>query len=140
MILHTCVPMTFYWEGRHQKYLSTISVIETRYVEDFLSFIESIVECFWKKWTHCYFPSLLVEQKWHYTRRNVSIGDIVIIYDKDLARSEWKLGRVCEVIEGSDKVIRRIKIQYRNKGCNQFTSITRSIQRVIVILPIGEQL
>ena len=105
-----------------------------------IAFIESLVNSFWKKWTRCYFPFLLVEQKWHYTRRNVRVGDIVIIHDEDLARSDWKLGKMSDVIAGTDGVIRRLEIQYKSKGCNQFTSVTRSVQRVVVILPIEEQL
>ena len=102
-------------------------------------FIESLVNSFWKKWTHCYFPSLLVEQKWHHARRNVAIGDVVIIHDKDLSRGEWKLAKVADVVPGNDGIVRRLKIHYKSKGSNQFTIVTRSVQRVIVILPVEEQ-
>ena len=82
---------------------------------------------------------MIIEQKWHHNRRNVAIGDIVIIHDKDLDRSEWKLGRVVDVIPGKDDIVRRLLIKYKIKGSNEFLNVTRSVQRVIVILPIEEQ-
>ena len=102
-------------------------------------FIEALVDSFWRKWTSCYFPSLLIEQKWHHAKRNVRVGDLVVIHDKDLKRSEWKLGRIVEAIPGKDGIVRRIEIEYKNKESVQFVRITRSVQRVIVILPVEEQ-
>ena len=86
-------------------------------------FIDSLVDSFWRKWTNSYFPSLLIEQKWHHTRRNVAKGDVVIIHDKDLSRGEWRLGRVVDTIAGKDGIVRRIEIQYKNKDSKKFTNI-----------------
>ena len=46
-------------------------------------FLENIVNSFWKKWTSSYFPSLLIEQKWHHARRNVSKGELSSLVGKD---------------------------------------------------------
>ena len=102
-------------------------------------FIQSIIDSYWKKWTLCYFPNLIIQQKWHHKRRNIQEGDIVIIADKNLNRGEWKLGRVTEVVPGIDGYVRRISIQYKNKGSSIFTTIERAVQRIVVILPKEEQ-
>ena len=61
------------------------------------------------------------------------------MHDKDLKRNEWKLGRVVDVVAGTDGSVCRIEIQYKNKDSKNYFNVTRSVQRVIVILPIDEQ-
>ena len=56
-------------------------------------FIQEIVDIYWKKWSLCYFPSLVIQQKCHHEKRNVKIGDIMIS-DKNLNKGKWKLGCV----------------------------------------------
>ena len=66
-------------------------------------------------------------------------GDIVIIQDKDAPRGSWKLGRVVKAFKGIDNKVREIEIQYRNDGHRDFTTIQRSVQKVIVILPANNR-
>jgi len=58
------------------------------------AFVQRVVDSFWKKWNEDFFPSLIVQQKWHTARRNVKVGDVVIIQDTNQIRGKWKLGRV----------------------------------------------
>ena len=102
-------------------------------------FVQSIIDHYWKKWTLCYFPNMIIQHKWHHKVRNVNVGDIVIIADRNLNRGEWKLGRVSDVVRGVDGCVRRVMLQYKNKGSNAFTTIERAVQRIVVILPVEEQ-
>ena len=68
----------------------------------------------------CYFPNLIIQQNWHHKRRNVQVGDIVIIADQHLnteggGGGGWKLRRVSEVVPGEDGYVRRVAIQYKTK-------------------------
>ena len=121
-------------EGEMSRYKGPIHNIAKQF-----HFIQNLVDLYWKKWTLCYFPSLIIQQKWHHEKRNVMVGDVVIIADKCLSRGEWKLGRVTAVVPGIDNKVRRVSLQYKNKGSNVFTVIERPVQRIVVILPIDEQ-
>ena len=79
-----------------------------------------------------------MQQKWHHNKRNIEVGNVVVIQDKNVPRGIWKLGRVSKTVKGDDKV-RRIKIQYKNKGHREFTTVQRSKQSVIVILPVNAE-
>ena len=94
---------------------------------------------FWKKWTLVYFPSLVMQHKWHHEKRNLQIGDIVIIADKNSPRGQWKLGKINNGQAGIDGKVRRVSIQYKNKNSDIYTEIERPVQKVVVILPISEQ-
>ncbi|KAL1276830.1 hypothetical protein QQF64_036453 [Cirrhinus molitorella] len=54
-------------------------------------------------------------QRWHAPRRNVKIGDIVIVKEEDLPRNEWRLGRVVDVCADGDGLVRKAKIQIGNR-------------------------
>jgi hypothetical protein len=53
---------------------------------------------------------LQIRQKWVHRERNIKIDDIVLIKDENLPRCKWHLARVCEVLNGSDNLVRRVKL------------------------------
>ena len=44
-----------------------------------LEFIKNIVANFWRRWQRDYFPTLVVRQKWHVSKRNVVLGDVILL-------------------------------------------------------------
>ena len=109
-----------------------------------LNFIQAIVDSFWIKMTRSYFPSLIIEQKWHTDSRNVCIGDIVMVQDSNVVRGEWKMARISKVHPSSDGKVRKVTLCYRQlnnsphyKG-GEWTEIERPVQRIVVILPFNE--
>ena len=114
-------------------------------MEQRLSLVQDISDSFWKKMTRNYFPSLLIRQKWHTSRRNLKQGDIVLIQDNDSVRGEWKMGIVSNAVPNSeDGFVRNCIVKYKQKlpgldfkSC--FTSIQRAVQRLVVLLPVDER-
>ena len=107
-----------------------------------------LVEGFWKRWIKEYFPSLLVRSKWHTSKRNVKVGDIVLIQDTTLGKSKWKIGRISNVYPGSDDKVRNVDVEYKNLGEDRcasayfgkgYTTIKRPVQRLIVLLPVDDE-
>ena len=56
----------------------------------------------------------------------------------NLIRGQWKLGKICQVHPGIYGKVRRVSIQYKNKGSDTFITIDRPVQRPVVILPVDE--
>lgn len=54
-------------------------------------FIQQVVDTFWRRWIRDYFPTLIVRQKWHTSRRNLERGDLVLVQDTNIIRGKWKL-------------------------------------------------
>ena len=71
-------------------------------------FIQTLVAAFWRKWNRDFFPSLVVRSKWHVERRNVKIGDVVILRDANALRGSWRLARVINTMPNEDGIVRRI--------------------------------
>ena len=68
-----------------------------------------IANTFWERWRKEYIFQLQQRQKWYRPKRNFKIGDIVLVVDETLPRSQWKLGRITEVFTGSDQNVRKVK-------------------------------
>ena len=110
-----------------------------------MDFIQSVVNFFSKRWRSDYFPTLLVRQKWHVEKRNVRIGDIVLVQDPNPVRGKWKLAQVANVEQGRDGMVKEVKLRY--KLCkpgekyhgDRYKTMNRSLQRLVVLLPIQEQ-
>ena len=111
-------------------------------------FVQNIVTCFWNKWTRDFFPSLIVQQKWHTSQRDVRVGDIVLIQDSNQIRGNWKLGRVTKAYEGKDGKVRKVELQYKNPKPSEsiktyagqgYVTVERPVQRLVVIVPVEEE-
>lgn len=107
-------------------------------------FIQQVVDTFWRRWIRDYFPTLIVRQKWHTSRRNLERGDLVLVQDTNIIRGKWKLAQVTEAKPGKDGKVRDVTVQYKNigpgakyVGCTG-TLVRRSVHRLVVILPIED--
>ena len=98
------------------------------------------------KWQRDYFPSLLIRQKWHIASRNVRVGDIVLVQDSNLVRGAWKLAQVMKAEPGRDGKVRDVDLRYKmikqGKGYDGDVDriMSRSVHRLVVLLPIEEQM
>ena len=70
-----------------------------------------LADVFWQRWTREYLPLLRQRTKWQQPHRNVSRGDLVLVTDKQLPRNEWSTGRVINVIEGQDGLVRTAEVR-----------------------------
>ena len=108
-------------------------------------FINDITHCFWKRWMRDYFHTLVVRQKWHHTKRNLRPGDVVLVADSNALVGVWKLAQVCHALPSSDGLVRDVVLRYKIQKDNTAydgvcdTIITRSVHRLVLILPIEEQ-
>ena len=106
--------------------------------------VQQIIDSFWKRWRRDYFPTLIVRNKWHIQRRNIAVGDIVIVQDTDTMRGKWKIARVSDVYPGNDGCVRNVQLQYKNLSerstphytGSKYTEIRRPVQKVVVLLPV----
>ena len=116
------------------------------YVSDKKRFllVQEVGNIFWRKMTTSYFPSLLVRQKWHTSKRNVKMGDVVLIQDANLVRGEWRMGIVSKAEPSSeDGFVRNCSVKYKkslpgSRFAHSFTTVESSVQRLVVLVPVDE--
>jgi hypothetical protein len=101
--------------------------------------VQKAKEEFWDRWVKEVFPSLLKQQKWFKYKRDTKIGDIVLRKDETAAGQTYKYTRVTKVHVGTDGKVRAADIEYKVPGEAQFRVTTRSIYKLVLIIPIEEQ-
>jgi len=81
--------------------------------------VQYLANEFWQRWKRECLQNLQERQKWTSTRRNLRRGDVVLLEEENLVRGQWKLGRVLEIVSGSDDHVRRVKILLADSTLNR---------------------
>ena len=66
--------------------------------------VRYLSDIFWKRWSKEYLPLLQSRQKWMTIRKNLAVGDIVLVSAENSPRNSWPLVRVVEVFTEKKKV------------------------------------
>ena len=105
--------------------------------------ISHVSSSFWHRWSVLVSPSLVYRQKWHLSSGNVKVGDLVMIADSGRIKGKYKLGIVLTVNASSDGLVRSVSVQYFVKRGNgealTAQQVVRSVQRLVMVLPVEEQ-
>lgn len=91
--------------------------------------IQEMKEQFWKRWSSEYLPTLQKRNKWKDEVGHFKVGKFVIIKDENLPPAQWLMGRISELIYGSDNHVRSVRIK------TQSSELMRPVQK-ICILPV----
>ena len=73
--------------------------------------VQYMVDLFWRRWVREYVPLLQTRNKWCQTRKNLKIGDIVLLVDYNAPRGYWPLAQVINVFPGSDGLVRKVRVR-----------------------------
>ncbi|GBN97643.1 hypothetical protein AVEN_41942-1, partial [Araneus ventricosus] len=76
--------------------------------------ISKLLQQVWKNWKQDYLNNLHFRNKWQFAKNNVSPNDMVILKNSDLPPYKWRLGRVQEIIKGSDGYVRVVIVNVSN--------------------------
>ena len=105
--------------------------------------VSHVASSFWQRWCTYVGPSLVTRQKWHQKSRNILVGDLVMIADANKLKGKYKLGIVIATNIGGDGLVRSATIQYFIRrgvaGTWSAEQVVRSVQRLVLILPVEEQ-
>ena len=58
-----------------------------------------------------YVPSLTERKKWLDNKKDVKIGDIVLIVDNNSPRGKWPVGRIIDLFPGNDGVVCSVRVK-----------------------------
>lgn len=69
---------------------------------------------FWKQWVDEYLPELTRRSKNYPERKELDVGDIVIVCDSSQPRGRWPLGRIVSVTTGPDGRVRTAEVRTKD--------------------------
>ena len=78
--------------------------------------------------------------KWVKPQRNLQVGNIVLLVDDALPRTQWRMGRVIMADPGPDGLVRKVQIKIGNPGHasnrknTELKILERPVQKLILLL------
>ena len=76
---------------------------------------QGLVKHFWQRILKEWLPGLNPTTKWHKEKKNLKVGDIVIVVSPDSPRAHWPLAKVTQVFPGKDGKVRVAQVQLGKK-------------------------
>jgi hypothetical protein len=108
--------------------------------------VQTIVCQFWNVWMKLYFPTLLIRQKWHTEKRNLMVGDICLLKESNVFRSEWRLCEVTETFPDNSGIVRNVQVIVKAKqgGSKDYIPtkpiyVKRHVNNLVVLVPADER-
>ena len=92
--------------------------------------VQFLANEFWSRWKREVLQSLQLRNKWQKPQRNLSVGDIVIVKDDNLARNQWKLGRISECFPSDDGLVRKVKVMMSDSCLDNSGKRTKALNIV----------
>ncbi|XP_041789702.1 uncharacterized protein LOC121604290 [Chelmon rostratus] len=103
--------------------------------------VQYLTEQFWSRWRKEYLANISLRQQWHAPKRNVQVGDVVIVKEDNIPRNEWKLARVVQTSEDDDGLVRKVKIQIgqrdlgkKGERLKQLSFLERPVQKLVILV------
>ena len=81
--------------------------------------VHHILNEFWSRWKKEYLNTLQTRKKWVHARHNLEVGDVVIVRDEGLPRSQWQLGRIDETYPSRDGYVLKVKVAIANANLDK---------------------
>ena len=95
--------------------------------------VQALANQFWTRWSQEYLPSLQHRQKWTVPRRNLQVGDLVLLRDKQVARNYWPMARVNATFPGKDGHVRKVEVKTTDQG--KVKTFLRPTAEIVLLLP-----
>ena len=93
--------------------------------------VQFLANQFWNRWRTEYLLALQERQKWSKSRRNLQIGDIVLLKDECTPRCRWPLARVEQVYPSEDGLVRKVNVR---RGQSTYD---RPVHKLVLLLTPG---
>ena len=104
--------------------------------------VQYLSDSFWKRWYDEYLHALTTRSKWNKIKRNLSVGDLVMLRDKAGPRNQWPIGRVTSVKMSKDNLVRSLEVAVKKQSPNGVSKTylyQRPISEVVFLMAPGKE-
>lgn len=93
--------------------------------------VQVLSEIFWKHWRQDYLQNLQPRRKWRDDRPNLKVGDVILLKDSAVHRTDWPIGVITETYQSSDGKVRKARVRVHKDGQN--VMYTRPISEMVML-------
>ena len=62
-------------------------------------------------WQKMYIQSLMERKQWKRPQKNLEVGDLVLLVEKNQSQGQWITGRVTKTYPGTDNLVRVVDVE-----------------------------
>lgn len=102
--------------------------------------VQYLTNEFWIRWRKEFLNTLQTRGKWTSSKRDMSVGDVVLIKDENLPRNQWRLGRIHECYTDHDGHVRKVKLVIASSSLDKYgkrqdpvTYLERPIHKLVLL-------
>ncbi|VDI06437.1 Hypothetical predicted protein [Mytilus galloprovincialis] len=74
--------------------------------------VQALASVFWSRWRKEYLPLLQQRRKWTEDRRDLIEGDVILLKDKNICRTQWPVGIIVNSFKSSDEHVRKAEVRF----------------------------
>ena len=78
--------------------------------------VQALADAFWRRWRSEYLTTLQPRKKWHSEKRDLQVGDVVLLKDSQVRRTEWPTGLVVKTMPSQDDRVRKVEVKIVKQG------------------------
>ena len=91
-----------------------------------LSYVSTVETTWWKKWVKEVLPTLLPYTRWRKQQKNLSVGDVVMMWYTGNMKDHYRLARIVEVFPDQKGLVRTVRVKYRKKNMKEPKTVCSS--------------
>jgi len=104
-----------------------------------LTFLRDLKREFWRKWHDLVFQGLVHAGKWRTVRRNLRVGDVVLLKKETVTTANYKLGRVYRAVPCSeDGLVCKVVVGYHTHQQAPLRFTERPVIKLVLVVPVEE--
>lgn len=97
--------------------------------------VQALADAFWKRWKTEYLTTLQTQRKWTTEKPNLQVGDVVLMKDSQVKRTEWPVGLVIKAFPSQDHRVRKVEVKVVKNGTPKV--YLRPVSEVVLLLHPG---
>ena len=112
-----------------------------------LNYIKSVHDEWWRRWIQDVLPTLIPCRKWKDKKRNLRVGDVVMMVYKGNLVDDYRLAMVTQVFPDERDIVRTVEVSYGKRSRRESPEVYRSkplvrekigVQRLSLLQAVGE--
>ena len=123
--------------GRTNAEVPDLEYSECSRFDSRLNYIKAVHSEWWRQWIQDILPTLIPCRRWRTRRRNLQVGDIVMLVYSGNMVNDYPFAKVTRVFPDERKIVRTVEIQYRRK--NRLENINTYKSRPLITEEVGVQ-
>lgn len=94
--------------------------------------VQNMANRFWNRWRAEYLQTLQPRRKWQDERRNIQVGDLVLLRDAQATRNTWPMAIITAVFPGQDDRVRKVELKLTKEGTVK--KFLRPVSEIILLM------